>query len=334
MVAFVDIFRLLGMMFLLLLPLVLLMRRPRLARRRQSTKPRMNTDIQAEGRHTITRISRRLSTDSGHGSGFRSRDFRVNPCSSVAGTFGVLPWLFISVFFRGPAQPSEHPQHLRIGEVRVSAARIGQHEDACAVNRRRAKSGRQRRRPHACTHVLVGVFRQQRLDDAKQRDPDERDNLRTILLYLPFENVPAVDVLGRCEIVDPWARPGNEVGDAKSKLGQARIVRIRNRLRHQSRVPQQLPEAIRETGEVMSGDGRPDARIDANKQHPQAWLDPVRQSQARPVVAIGLAVTYDSRMNWLFKEEPTHYSYDDLVRDGKTSWTGVRNPVAQKHLAR
>src|SRR5438067_8006844 len=37
-------------------------------------------------------------------------------------------------------------------------------------------------------------------------------------------------------------------------------------------------------------------------------------------------------MNWLFKEEPTHYSYDDLVRDGKTSWTGVRNPVAQRHL--
>jgi predicted RNA-binding protein with PUA-like domain len=37
-------------------------------------------------------------------------------------------------------------------------------------------------------------------------------------------------------------------------------------------------------------------------------------------------------MNWLFKEEPTHYSYDDLVRDGQTSWTGVRNPVAQKNL--
>ena len=37
-------------------------------------------------------------------------------------------------------------------------------------------------------------------------------------------------------------------------------------------------------------------------------------------------------MNFLFKEEPTHYSYDDLVRDGKTSWTGVRNPVAQKNL--
>ena len=37
-------------------------------------------------------------------------------------------------------------------------------------------------------------------------------------------------------------------------------------------------------------------------------------------------------MNWLFKEEPTHYSFDDLVRDGSTSWTGVRNPLAQKHL--
>jgi len=37
-------------------------------------------------------------------------------------------------------------------------------------------------------------------------------------------------------------------------------------------------------------------------------------------------------MNWLFKEEPTNYSYDPLVRDGTTTWTGVRNPLAQKHL--
>ena len=37
-------------------------------------------------------------------------------------------------------------------------------------------------------------------------------------------------------------------------------------------------------------------------------------------------------MNWLFKEEPENYSYDDLVRDGSTTWTGVRNPLAQKHL--
>lgn len=37
-------------------------------------------------------------------------------------------------------------------------------------------------------------------------------------------------------------------------------------------------------------------------------------------------------MRWLFKEEPTNYSYDDLVKDGRTSWTGVRNPLAQKNL--
>jgi len=37
-------------------------------------------------------------------------------------------------------------------------------------------------------------------------------------------------------------------------------------------------------------------------------------------------------MNWLVKEEPTHYNYDALARDGKTSWTGVRNPLAQKNL--
>src|SRR6185437_11226567 len=37
-------------------------------------------------------------------------------------------------------------------------------------------------------------------------------------------------------------------------------------------------------------------------------------------------------MNWLFKEEPTHYSFDELVADKKTVWSGVKNPLAQKHL--
>lgn len=37
-------------------------------------------------------------------------------------------------------------------------------------------------------------------------------------------------------------------------------------------------------------------------------------------------------MNWLFKEEPSNYSYDALAKDGRTSWTGVRNPVAQRNL--
>ena len=35
---------------------------------------------------------------------------------------------------------------------------------------------------------------------------------------------------------------------------------------------------------------------------------------------------------WLFKEEPTHYSFADLERDGKTLWTGVVNALARQHL--
>jgi predicted RNA-binding protein with PUA-like domain len=37
-------------------------------------------------------------------------------------------------------------------------------------------------------------------------------------------------------------------------------------------------------------------------------------------------------MNWLFKEEPTHYGFDALAKDKRTVWSGVRNPLAQKHL--
>ena len=35
---------------------------------------------------------------------------------------------------------------------------------------------------------------------------------------------------------------------------------------------------------------------------------------------------------WLFKEEPTEYSFADLERDGETTWEGVANPLALKHL--
>jgi predicted RNA-binding protein with PUA-like domain len=35
---------------------------------------------------------------------------------------------------------------------------------------------------------------------------------------------------------------------------------------------------------------------------------------------------------WLCKQEPTCYSFDDLVRDGQTVWDGVSNALARKHL--
>jgi predicted RNA-binding protein with PUA-like domain len=37
-------------------------------------------------------------------------------------------------------------------------------------------------------------------------------------------------------------------------------------------------------------------------------------------------------MNWLFKEEPSNYSFDALVKDKSTVWSGVKNPVAQRNL--
>ena len=35
---------------------------------------------------------------------------------------------------------------------------------------------------------------------------------------------------------------------------------------------------------------------------------------------------------WLVKSEPDSYSWDDLVAEGKTSWTGVRNFTARNNL--
>ena len=36
--------------------------------------------------------------------------------------------------------------------------------------------------------------------------------------------------------------------------------------------------------------------------------------------------------HWLVKSEPNSYSFDDLVRDGRTVWDGVRNNAAALHL--
>ncbi|MBV8211862.1 MAG: EVE domain-containing protein [Verrucomicrobia bacterium] len=35
---------------------------------------------------------------------------------------------------------------------------------------------------------------------------------------------------------------------------------------------------------------------------------------------------------WLVKQEPTAYSWDQFVADGKTDWTGVRNFQARNNL--
>jgi predicted RNA-binding protein with PUA-like domain len=39
-----------------------------------------------------------------------------------------------------------------------------------------------------------------------------------------------------------------------------------------------------------------------------------------------------SPANWLVKSEPCKYGFDDLVRDGRTVWDGVRNAQAAIYL--
>lgn len=35
---------------------------------------------------------------------------------------------------------------------------------------------------------------------------------------------------------------------------------------------------------------------------------------------------------WILKTEPSAYSFDDLVREGRTVWDGVKNPVALRNI--
>jgi len=35
---------------------------------------------------------------------------------------------------------------------------------------------------------------------------------------------------------------------------------------------------------------------------------------------------------WLLKTEPAEYAFEDLVREGKTVWDGVTNPLALQYL--
>lgn len=54
---------------------------------------------------------------------------------------------------------------------------------------------------------------------------------------------------------------------------------------------------------------------------PLAEVSAARDSQGYPAMA-----------NWLFKEEPDHYSFAMLESDRSTTWNGVANPLALKNL--
>jgi hypothetical protein len=152
------------------------------------------------------------------------------------------------------------------------------------------------RRCAASARLAVHLGCQQRLDRAKERHPDERHDLRFVAANLAIEDSPALDVLRRHEIVYSRTRPGNQIGDAEPELREARIIDVGDRLGHQPRLGQQLPEAIREAGEVMAGLCGAHARIDSDEEHAHAGLDAVGQSKVGPLHPGNSAINQQSKI--------------------------------------
>jgi predicted RNA-binding protein with PUA-like domain len=50
------------------------------------------------------------------------------------------------------------------------------------------------------------------------------------------------------------------------------------------------------------------------------------------LVAVHILAARMTTQYWLVKSEPEAYAWSDLVRDGRTDWTGVRNYQARNHL--
>src|SRR5262249_4870854 len=100
---------------------------------------------------------------------------------------------------------------------------------------------------------------------------------------LPLEDLPSLDVLGRPQIVDAGTGTRNQVGDPEAPLGQPIVAPVIDWFRHEARIPEQLPEAIRVAGEVMAGLGGAHAGIDPDEKHAAARREPIAKAQRRPV---------------------------------------------------
>jgi predicted RNA-binding protein with PUA-like domain len=52
-----------------------------------------------------------------------------------------------------------------------------------------------------------------------------------------------------------------------------------------------------------------------------------------PVTSIKGGTVGSMAKHWLLKTEPSAYSFEQLQRDKRTVWDGVKNPMALKHLS-
>ena len=83
----------------------------------------------------------------------------------------------------------------------------------------------------------------------------------------------------RRQRVDSRRFTRDEVGDAEAPLRQPVVGAPVDRLGHEFRVEEQLPETVGVAREMMAGLGRTDAGIDADKQHTDAWRDAVAKGR-------------------------------------------------------
>src|SRR5262249_55033909 len=126
-------------------------------------------------------------------------------------------------------------------------------------------------------------------------------------------------------------------------IGQRLIAEIGNRVGQEDGA-----DAERRSRRWLAGRGDGERRRQDGERNEQRTrvahrcprLGSVRRESSNGTTAAQRTTAADSSiirdrgipMNWLFKEEPTHYGYDELVKDKKTVWSGVKNPLAQKHL--
>jgi hypothetical protein len=116
-----------------------------------------------------------------------------------------------------------------------------------------------------------------------QGDAHEGHNLRTELVDLLFQDLPALEVFRRPQIVDAGAGTGHHIRDAEAPLRQSRVVGVPDRLGHQAGLVEQLPESVRRAGEVVTGLRGSHPGIDPDQQHADTGRDPIRQSQVPPI---------------------------------------------------
>jgi hypothetical protein len=80
----------------------------------------------------------------------------------------------------------------------------------------------------------------------------------------------------RAQRIDARRRAPHQIRDPKPPFGQTHIVGRADWLRNEPRLEQQLPEAIRIAGEMMTEPSGTHAGIDADKQHAQTGLGAIR----------------------------------------------------------